>query len=215
METMPLTAAIILAAGGSSRMGEGRHKLLLPLGERPVIAHVVAAALASQARPLVVVLGHQAEQVQAAITTHHDPSTMLFVTNPDYARGMSGSLRFALATLQTLEQQIIDSAIILLGDQPLMTPQIINRLLAERTRTHKAIIASQYAGQRGHPLLFAATLFPELQEISGDEGGRSIVARHKNELVVIEQGNLPADYDVDTWEAYQEVVTLWQQQHEQ
>ncbi len=215
METTQSTAAIILAAGGSSRMGAGRHKLLLPLGERPVIVHVVAAALASQARPVVVVLGRQAEEVQTAITTYSDISEIIFVANPDYAQGMSTSLRLALTTLQGLKEQAIDGAVILLGDQPLMTPQIIHRLLAERARTQMAIIASQYAGERGHPMLFAATLFPELQEISGDEGGRSVVARHKHEIAVVEQGNLQADYDVDTWEAYQEVVALWQQHHEQ
>ncbi len=67
MPTPGSFAAIILAAGSSSRMGAGRHKLLLPLGNRPVLAHVIAATLASQARPIVIVLGHQAEQVRTQI----------------------------------------------------------------------------------------------------------------------------------------------------
>ena len=73
MSTPNSFAAIILAAGSSSRMGAGRHKLLLPLGNRPVLAHVVMATLASQARPIVIVLGHQAEQVRTHIATFTSP----------------------------------------------------------------------------------------------------------------------------------------------
>lgn len=208
-------AAIVLAAGSSSRMGDGRHKLLLPLGGRPVIAHVVDAVLASQARPIVVVLGHQAEQVRTALVhVHHD---ILLVENPAYPQGMSSSLHTGIRALQrwmdAADTRIIDSAVILLGDQPLLTPSIIDALIAARQATQQPIVASHYAGQRGNPLLFAANLFPELLEVTGDEGGRSVVARHRAEVAAVEQGDSIVQYDVDTWDAYQQVVAIWQQQH--
>ncbi len=122
------TAAIILAAGSSSRMGAGRHKLLLPLNERPVLAHVIEAALASQARPIIVVLGHQAEQVRTQLAHHMTNSAITLVENPDYLQGMSTSMRVGLTYLQSqMKAEIanVDSALILLGDQPLVTPRML------------------------------------------------------------------------------------------
>lgn len=208
------TAAIILAAGSSSRMGAGRHKLLLPLNERPVLAHVIEAALESHARPILVVLGHQAEQVRAQLTRYSIDTAITHVENPDYLQGMSTSMRMGLSYLQdqmNAEIVNVDSALILLGDQPLVTSRMLNVLIDTWHTTGKRIIAPLYDGKRGNPTLFAASLFPELLEVTGDEGGRSVVERHKQELATVELGNAVANYDVDTWEAYQQVVELWQQ----
>lgn len=210
------TAAIILAAGSSSRMGGGRHKLLLPLHDRPVLAHVLDAVLASQARPFVLVLGHQPEQVRTHIspyTTHFD---FHVVENPDYLQGMSTSMRLGIQTLQTFGYTkssggSIDSALVLLGDQPLITAQHINTLIATYRTTGKRIIAPTYEGKRGNPILFAASLFPELLEVTGDEGGRSVLERHREEIATVEMGNPLANIDVDTWDAYQRVVEAWDQ----
>src|ERR1051326_7129722 len=127
------TAAIILAAGSSSRMGGGRHKLLLPLHGRPVLAHVLDAVLASQASPVVLVLGHQPEQVRAHIATSVTNPDLTVVENPDYLQGMSTSMRLGIQMLQangyTKEKiRSIDSALVLLGDQPLITAQHIDML---------------------------------------------------------------------------------------
>lgn len=208
------TAAIILAAGSSSRMGAGRHKLLLPLNERPVLAHVVDAALASQARPIVVVLGHQAEQVRAQLARYGADAAIIYVENPDYLQGMSTSMRVGLAYLQTqIDAGVSDvnSALIMLGDQPLVTPHILDTLIDTWHTTGQRIVAPLYDGKRGNPTLFAASLFPALLEVTGDEGGRSVVEQHRQELATVELGNAVANYDVDTWEAYQQVVELWQQ----
>ena len=216
MQFQSSTAAIILAAGSSSRMGEGRHKLLLPLDSRPVLVHVIEATLASQARPIVIVLGHQAEQVRQHITPYTLSPNCIVIENPDYLQGMSTSMHVGLQEIISYgyknNKQIIsiDSAIILLGDQPLITPQVIATLIATRHETGKQIVAPLYAGKRGNPLLFAAALFPELLEVTGDEGGRRVVERHKQELATVEVSNVAANYDVDTWEAYQEVLDVWQ-----
>lgn len=209
------TAAIILAAGSSSRMGNGRHKLLLPLHDRPVLAHVLDAVLASQARPIILVLGHQSEQVRERIvpyTTHPD---LNIIENTEYLEGMSTSMRLGIQTLlsfgyKKLSDNEIDSALVMLGDQPLITAQVIDRLIESYRTTSKKIIAPVYGGKRGSPVLFDASLFPELLEITGDEGGRSVLERHPHEIATVEIGNALANIDVDTWEAYQQVVAAWE-----
>ncbi|HLX40346.1 MAG TPA: nucleotidyltransferase family protein [Ktedonobacteraceae bacterium] len=208
------TAAIILAAGSSSRMGAGRHKLLLLLNDRPVLAHVIEAALVSQARPIIVVLGHQAEQVRAQLARYNTDSAITYVENPDYLQGMSTSMCVGLTYLQNQINAAIasvDSALIMLGDQPLVTPRMLDTLIDLWHTTGKPVVAPLYAGKRGNPTLFATSLFPELLQVSGDEGGRSVIERHKQELATVELGDAVANYDVDTWEAYQQVVDLWQQ----
>lgn len=226
------TAAIILAAGSSSRMGSGRHKLLLTLDERPVLAHVIEAALASQARPIVVVLGHEAGKVRANVATHLARPHIIAIENPDYLLGMSTSMRVGVATLlkgkaAEVEQRMgqdedkekgqrgrshfdVDSALIMLGDQPLITAQVIDSLISVRKTSGKRIVASLYDGKRGNPTLFAASLFAELMEVSGDEGGRTVLERHREEVEFVELGDVAASYDVDTWEAYLQVVEAWQ-----
>jgi len=210
------TAAIILAAGSSSRMGGGRHKLLLPLDDRPVLAHVIDATLASQARPILLVLGHHAQQVSTQIATYAAHPDITLIENPDYLQGMSTSMRSGLQIIishgyrKFKQWQVVDSALILLGDQPLITPRIIDTLISTWQVTGKRIVAPLYDGKRGNPILFAASLFPELLEVTGDEGGRSVVERHRQELETVELGDAMASYDVDTWEAYQQIVEAWQ-----
>jgi len=209
------TAAIILAAGSSSRMGGGRHKLLLPLENRPVLAHVIDVTLASQACPIVIVLGHQAEHVRAQFTAYTASPEIIIVENPDYLQGMSTSMRVGIQEIisygyrKDRRSADIDSVLILLGDQPLITQQGINALITAWRASGKRIMAPLYAGKRGNPLIFDASLFPELMAVTGDEGGRSVVERHKQELATIELGDVIANYDVDTWEAYQQVVAAW------
>ena len=201
-------AVILLAAGRSSRMEEGRHKLLLPLGNQPVVVHVVETILASQASSLVIVLGYQTEQLRTILAPY--TTQVVLVENPDYGQGMSTSLRKGIATLLALPQQP-DGAIIMLGDQPLMTPSIINTVIETHYTTHKRIITPYYNGKRGNPTFFAASLFPELLEMTGDEGGRKVIEQHPDDIVKLALADSTANYDVDTWEMYQQVVRLWEQ----
>jgi molybdenum cofactor cytidylyltransferase len=209
------TAAIILAAGSSSRMGGGRHKLLLPLANRPVVAHVIDASLASKARPIIIVLGHQSDQVSLQIKQYTILADIALVENAHYQQGMSSSLRKGIQTLLTgdyrkgfLSNQV-DSALIMLGDQPLITPRIINTLITTYRATGSPIVAPLYNGKRGSPVLFDKSLFSELIEVTGDEGGRTVLERHRHEARLIEAEDALANYDVDTWEAYEQVVEAW------
>ena len=218
MNTSLSTAAIILAAGSSSRMGGGRHKLLLPLDDRPVLAHVIDASLESQARPIIVVLGHQSEQVRLHIKQNTKYDCITLVENTQYLQGMSSSLRAGIQILLTdgyKNEQLsyqVDSALILLGDQPLITPKIIDALITAYRSTGKPIVAPLYKGKRGSPVLFDKSLFTELIEVIGDEGGRTVLERYRHEVELIEIEDSLANYDVDTWEAYEQVVEAWKGQ---
>jgi molybdenum cofactor cytidylyltransferase len=215
LNTSLSTAAIILAAGSSSRMGGGRHKLLLPLDNRSVLAHVIDACLASKARPIIIVLGHQSDQVRSQIKqyTMHDDITL--VKNVHYQQGMSSSLRIGIQTLLNDDNRKgylsyqVDSALIVLGDQPLITPTVIDALIITYRTTGTPIVAPLYKGKRGSPVLFDKSLFSELIEVTGDEGGRTVLERHRHEVGLIEIENALANYDVDTWEAYEQVLEAW------
>ena len=203
------TAAIILAAGRSSRMHEGHHKLLLPLGEQSVVAHVVAVTLTSQARPLIVVTGYRADDIHTSLASY--TSSLTFIKNPRFREGMSTSIRAAIRALQASSTfETIDGALIVLGDQPLITSQMLDALIGTKQRTGKRIITSLFNGKRMSPTLFDKSLFPELLEITGDEGGRAVLERHRSEIAKVEHGDESASIDVDTWEAYQQVVAEWE-----
>jgi len=214
------TAAIILAAGASTRMGGGRHKLLLPLGDRPVLARVLDAALASRARPIVLVLGYQAESVHALIPSYCEHPDIAIIDNPDYLQGMSTSMKLGIQALLSFpgyrkgKEGTVDSALFLTGDQPLITAEVIDSIIEafELSRqAGKRIVAPLYGGQRGNPVLFDASLFAELLEVTGDEGGRSLLKRHPDEVATVDIEDTKASYDVDTWEAYQQVLQAWDQ----
>jgi molybdenum cofactor cytidylyltransferase len=191
-------AAIILAAGRSSRMGS--HKLLLPYKGRPIVNWVLAAACASQADPVIIVLGHEAPQVDAALQAER---WFLAIHNPWYVDGMSTSLKIGLAATP----KDVDGAIILLGDQPHVTAEIINAMIAESAREPDAIIAASYQGRRGNPVLFPRQYFAELEAITGDEGGRSVLTRYPERVRLVEIDDALAGFDVDTPEEYQALLS--------
>ena len=210
------SGAIILAAGSSSRMGTGRHKLLLPLAGRPVLEHVIEAVFASQARPIIIVLGHQADQVRSHIDPYvGEHPDVTIVENAHYLQGMSTSIHAGIHALMTMDKAQtppapeVGSALVILGDQPLMTTAIIDTLIATWRATGKRIVAPLYNGKRGNPVLFDASLFAELLQTMGDEGGRSVIERHHQEMATFEIDNAIASCDVDTWETYQQVLQVW------
>ncbi len=192
MNATQSTAAIILAAGSSSRMGGGRHKLMLPLDGRPVLAHVIDATFTSQARPIVVVIGHQSAQVRSQIEQYTTNKDIVLIENAQFQEGMSSSLRLGIQTLlangykNKQSHNTIDSTLILLGDQPLITSRIIDKLITAYRDSGSLIVAPLYNGKRGNPVLFDKSLFPELIEVTGDEGGRTVLKSHGNEIELVE-----------------------------
>lgn len=201
------TAAVILAAGTSSRMSHGRNKLLLPLGEKTVLGHVLEAALASRARPVVLVLGHQAPEVRAQFQPYLSTPGLLLVENPDFARGQSTSMQAGLRVLLALsEEQRPQGVLFLLGDQPLITPNLLDALIELGAQSGKRIVLPLYNGQRGNPVSFSLDLAPELLQVRGDEGGRGLLKRYPDEIATLEVAEVAAHFDVDTWEAYQRIL---------
>ncbi|MFI5273556.1 MAG: NTP transferase domain-containing protein [Ktedonobacterales bacterium] len=203
-------AIIVLAAGRSSRMGQ--HKLLLPLGEEPLVAHAVRAACASLATHVVVVLGHDAERVHAALPSgRYEP-----VVNPDYASGMASSLRAGLAALLAgtgatrTPSSPLGGVLITLADQPLAAVGLLNALLtAAATASPDAIIAASAAGLRGNPVYFPALYFDELAQVRGDEGGRAVIVRHLDQLQLLDWPDTNVFLDVDQPGDYERVRALW------
>lgn len=191
--------AVVLAGGRSSRMGA--HKLLLPLGGRPVAAYALDAALEGGADPVVVVLGHRADDVRAALPD----GNYRVVVNPDYAAGMSTSLRAGIAALPP----DVVGAVMLLADQPLMTGAIVARVIAESRAGERGIVTASFGGRRGTPVYFARALFAELLAVTGDEGGRSVIARHPADVAVVEFADDTAALDVDDPEQYTRLRELW------
>lgn len=193
-------AAVVLAAGRSSRMGD--HKLLLPLGGQPLAGYAIKAALASRAQHVLVVLGYEAEKLRAALP----PGTYQVVENAHYAAGMATSLRAGIAAVPGNAA----GAIILLADQPLLTAAHVNLLLAETETAPDAIVAASYDGRRGNPVYFPRSLFGEVLTIEGDEGGRSIIERHSERLRLVALEPVEATLDVDRPGEYEALVANWE-----
>ena len=163
-------AAVVLAAGRSTRM-EPANKLLIEIDGKPMIRRVAEAALGSGADPVVVVTGHESEKIGAALAGL--AVTRLY--NPDYAAGISTSLRHGLAALSNQ----VDGAIIILGDMPRVSVHDIDRLIAAfHPLEGRAICLPTWQGKRGNPVLFARRFFPEMQGVSGDIGARALISAY-------------------------------------
>lgn len=194
-----MIAALVLAAGQSSRMGT--HKLLLPLGDLPVVAHVADAALGSALRPVVVVLGHQADRVRQALAGRD----LQLVVNPAYRDGLSTSLRAGLDALPP----DADGVVIALGDQPGIVPAHLDALCATAASTGAPIVVATYRGQRRNPVYFAHSCFAELRAVTGDSGGRQVIARHPDLVRELPFDDLDAAADLDTPTDYDRLRSRW------
>jgi molybdenum cofactor cytidylyltransferase len=191
----PRIAALVLAAGLSRRMGT-LNKLLIGIDGKPMIRHVAEAAAGSQARPLIVVTGHEQEKVEAALAG----LTPLprFVFNPDAAAGLSTSVKRGLAALPPE----VDGAVVCLGDMPRVTSATIDRLVAAFNPVEgRAICVPVRGGRRGNPVLLARSLFAELAGISGDVGARDLIAAHPELVAEVEIENDGVLIDIDTPQA--------------
>jgi molybdenum cofactor cytidylyltransferase len=183
-------AAIILAAGRSTRMG-GPNKLLADLGGKPLVRTVTEQALASKAQSVIVVTGHQAEQVEKAL----HGLKVKFVRNPDFAEGLASSVKAGVAAVA----DSADGAVICLGDMPLISSNLIDRLIEAFAPDRGHLIAVPVSdNKRGNPVLWSRRFFNELMTLNGDIGARHLIARHSEAVAEVPVEGFGAFLDIDT-----------------
>ena len=182
----PQIAAIVLA-GGLSRRAGSLNKLLLPLANAALIVHAVEAALGSLATPVIVVTGYDATRLREALGTRD----LIYTHNADYLEGQASSIRCGLNALP----QGIDGALICLGDMPQIQSQHLNALVD--SFMPDSISVPRCAGRRGNPVLFPASVFPELNKLTGDTGGRELIATGSTPVIEVEVDSPAIFYDVD------------------
>ncbi|MFT5538507.1 MAG: molybdenum cofactor cytidylyltransferase [Alphaproteobacteria bacterium] len=185
----PAIAAIVLAAGRSTRAGE-INKLTAPLDGVPMAARAVDAVLATVARPVIVVTGHQASAVQGALVGRE----VSFVHNPDFAAGINTSIAAGLKALP----DDVAGALICLGDMPSLTAVAIACLIAAFDEDTAPICVPVAGGRRGNPVLFARALFPEIMALTGDAGARAVLAAHPGMVREIPMSGEGTLTDLDT-----------------
>ncbi|MGZ8372179.1 MAG: NTP transferase domain-containing protein [Rhodoplanes sp.] len=186
-------AAIVLAAGRSSRMG-GSNKLLAEIGGRPLVRIAVEEALASRARPVIVVTGHQRESVETALTG----LDVVLVHNPAYADGLSTSLKTGIAAAPPSA----DGAIVCLGDMPQVDARLIDSLLSAFDPEQGAlIVVPTTAGKRGNPIVWSRRFFADLAALTGDVGARGLIATYPEAVVEVAVADAAAFTDIDTPDA--------------
>ncbi|MFN3548650.1 MAG: NTP transferase domain-containing protein [Mesorhizobium sp.] len=188
----PRVHAVLLAAGRSSRMG-GPNKLMAEFDGEPLLARTAGRVLASRARGAVAVLGHQADRARAAI----DGLRVEIVVNPDYATGLSSSLKAGIRALPADAA----GALVVLGDMPGVTAADLDRLIAAfEASGGRSIVRATFNGKRGNPVILPRTVFAAVEALSGDTGARHIVESGGADVVDVEIGE-GAFLDVDTPEA--------------
>ena len=185
---------ILLAAGSSSRLG--RPKQLLPYQGQTLLRRAAEVAVASPCRPLVLVTGALHDELLPEI----DGLPFHVVRNDDWAAGMAGSIAAGLAELETAaEGPQVDALVVMLCDQPLLTPEVIGELIVQFQATGQPVVASSYAGIKGVPALFSRAVFAELRELHGTNGARKLLQQHAQLPTVDFPGGAT---DVDTAAQY-------------
>lgn len=192
------TAILLLAAGGSARLG--RPKQLLPYEDETLLHYSVKTALASGTQPVVVVLGANADILQNELKN----TDVQVEVNEDWQEGMASSIRCGIKAIAAIAPDA-EGIILMMCDQPFVTPGLLNELIAAHQKTGKQIVACSYEDTFGPPAFFHHTLFDELLRLKGDIGARSIVRHHTDMVEIIPFAG--GTFDVDTEADYEKLKT--------
>jgi len=191
-----LVAATVLAAGSSERMGQPKQLLLI--NGQPMVRRVTEVVCASGLAQVVVVVGAHAEKVEAALVgLPVEP-----VHNQAWRQGLSTSLRIGLGALRP----DIGAVLVVLADQPALTSNLLRQLVERYHATLAPIVAPFHRGQRGNPVLFDRSLFPELLAVRGDRGAREVIARYKTKMERVTCDDPAVVQDVDTLQDYETTI---------
>jgi molybdenum cofactor cytidylyltransferase len=180
-------AAVILAAGTSTRMGTAKQLLLLD--DRPLLQHVLDHVRASVVKEIVLVLGFAAEEIRKEI----DVQNARVVLNESYQQGMGTSLK---AGLSAVDPQCA-GALIVLADQPFVRPATLSLLVAEHRRSKAQIVIPTYRGFRGNPVLLDRSVFAEVMALTGDVGCRAVFGDHLEGIVKLPVDDAGILLDID------------------
>jgi molybdenum cofactor cytidylyltransferase len=188
-------AAIVLAAGKASRMGEcGLHKLLAEFDGVPLIRHSVLQAVSSAASPVVVVTGHRSDEVVACL----GGLAVDIIFNPDFADGMASSLKTGLAVLPP---DMVDGVMVMLADMPKINIAHLDALISRFVELQgEAVVRAMANGQSGNPVILPTSLFPALSLLEGDKGARMAIEKSGLQVAGVEIGEA-ALADADTSQA--------------
>ncbi|WP_263771984.1 DVU_1551 family NTP transferase [Propionivibrio soli] len=199
----PVLAALILAAGYSSRMG--RFKPLLPIAGTSVIAHVVAMLRAAGIDRIGVVTGHCAEQIEPVVVS----IGATVVRNPDYQQGMYSSIQAGIGSLLPT----VDACFLLPVDIPLVRPESVAALAEAFAQRRAPITYPRFSGQRGHPPLVSSALFAEILAGKGEGGLRELLRKHQADSADVDVLDEGVMLDMDTPEDYAQLVGLAERRH--
>ena len=180
-------AGIILAAGGSVRMGD-QNKLLETIHGTPMIKKVVQSALNSNLETVYIIIGHEAKLIRQCISDE----LVHWVENPAWSSGMASSIRYGIKALKNN----YDGAMILLGDMPFIESIIINQLLAQYQK--KKIVVPVKDGRQGNPVLFSSAFFADLKLLGGDKGAKPIIKKNPDSVIIANVLRDTIFHDLDT-----------------
>jgi len=196
------TAGIILAGGSSTRFG--RPKQLLKLKGKYLLDYVLSAALASELNHIVLVLGHDHQNILQALETRTTHKRLQVVINHRYLEGQSRSLQAGLQKIR----QVFPAVMFLLGDQPLLNSNTIDHLLERFRHSAKDICVPVFKGKRGNPTIFNRVLYDQLMAIEGDIGARDIIQANPERVLYIELDDPLCFFDIDSQKDFEKLQAL-------
>ncbi|HCO92904.1 MAG TPA: molybdenum cofactor cytidylyltransferase [Phycisphaerales bacterium] len=199
-----MICSIVLAAGLSNRMGV--QKLLLPFGGKTVISHIVDQLLASSIGEVHVVVGHEAERISAELSGR----AVSIVNNPNYKSGMLSSVRRGLRNLPEKCRAVL----VVLGDQPSITTELIEQMLQSFAATEKSILVPLYKGKRGHPILFSERYRDEILAQYDDVGLRGLLHAHPDDVSELSVSTSAVLCDMDCPQDYRKELDLFEKNME-
>ncbi len=187
-------AAVVLAAGSSSRLGQAKQ--LVPIAGRPALAYTLDALRASSVDRIVLVLGHAADEIAAAL----DLTNVSVVRNEAYAEGQSTSVRAGIKALG----DDVGAALMVVGDQPMLSPAVVDAVVAAYRQTGGPFIVPVYEDEWGNPVLLARAAWPLIEHLKGDTGARPILRKHMDMVLEVPVPGALLD-DIDTMEDYSRI----------